>query len=185
MASFAKPIVLGITGRIGAGKTTVGHYLAERYGFQYIRYSQVLADWLTERPESREGLQKAGWDVMDGGLQPELNRRLIAQIDPAHNCAVDGLRHIVDFESLSTEFLGRFFLAFIECTPDLRWLHVKLKGRTLTMAEFRDFDDHHVEQRIDDLKKNAFAVVPNLGSPRDLQQQVDSVLERLAPGGQP
>jgi hypothetical protein len=121
---------------------------------------------------------------MDGGLQPELNRRLIARIDPARNCAVDGLRHIVDFESLSVEFAGRFFLAFIECTPDLRWEHVKLKGRILTNAEFQGFDDHLVEQRIDDLRKNAYAVVPNTGSPRDLQQQVDSVLGRLTAGGQ-
>jgi cytidylate kinase len=185
MGCSPKPVVLGIAGRIGAGKTTVGNYLAERHGFKYIRYSQVLADWRTEQPESREQLQKVGWDVMAGGLQPELNRRLIARIDRTHNWAVDGLRHIVDFESLAAEFSGGFFLVFMECPAELRWEHVKHKGHCPTMAEFQTFDDHPVEHETNNLKEKAYAVVSNLGSRQDLQQEVDSVVGRLAPGGQP
>ncbi len=185
MAPSPKPVVLGIAGRIGAGKTTVGSYLAERHRFQYIRYSQVLADWQAERPESREQLQKVGWDVMARGLQPELNRRLIARIDQGHNWAVDGLRHIIDFESLSTAFSGSFLLAFIDCPAELRWEHVKLKGRCLTMAEFQRFDDHPVEQRIDDLRKKAHSMLSNFGPLHDLHLQVDAALQQFALGEQP
>ena len=46
-------LIIGITGRIGAGKTSVGKYLESKYGFFYIRYSQVLSDWRAQNPESR------------------------------------------------------------------------------------------------------------------------------------
>src|SRR6266852_2298657 len=101
MASHSQPpgkwLAVGITGRIGSGKTTVGKYLESRYGFQYLRYSAVLSDWLAKDPESKAQLQKVGWDVMAGGTQAELNRRLVEQIMPDSDVAVDGLRHTLDY----------------------------------------------------------------------------------------
>src|SRR5258708_27342566 len=86
-------LIVGITGRIGSGKTTVGKYLESRYGFQYLRYSEVLAEWRAKDPESKAHLQEVGWEVMAGGMQAELNRRLIAPVTPEHNPAGDRLRH--------------------------------------------------------------------------------------------
>jgi len=82
MASRSQPplgerLVIGITGRIGSGKTTVGRYLESRYGFQYLRYSGVLADWLANDPQNKAHLQKVGWEVIAGGMQAELNRRVL------------------------------------------------------------------------------------------------------------
>src|SRR5713101_1128407 len=89
-------LVIGITGRIGAGKTSVGKYLGSAYGFHYARYSQVLSDWLAKDPESKTHLQAVGWEVMAGGMQAELNARLISQLPTQSDCAVDGLRHSLD-----------------------------------------------------------------------------------------
>src|ERR1700722_6649979 len=86
-------LVIGITGHIGAGKTSVGRYLESKYGFSYIRYSQVLSDWKVRSSESRAHLQSVGWEVMAGGMQQELNDRLIACITPSTDWVVDGLRH--------------------------------------------------------------------------------------------
>src|ERR1700694_5588389 len=103
-------LVVGITGRIGSGKTTVGRYLESSYEFQYLRYSAVLADWQIQDSESKDHLQKVGWEVMAGGLQAELNRRLIAQILPDRDVAVDGLRHPLDYDTLRSSFLPSFRL---------------------------------------------------------------------------
>src|SRR2546423_14305029 len=91
-------LVVGISGRIGSGKTTAGRYLESKYGFRYLRYSAVLADWLATDPESKAHLQKIGWEVMAGGMQAELNRRLMALIPISADIVVDGLRHPLDYE---------------------------------------------------------------------------------------
>src|SRR5437763_1631464 len=125
-----EPVVVGIAGRIGAGKTSVGKYLNSVCGFFYIRYSQVLADWLSEDPEGKAHLQVVGWEVMAGGMQLELNARLIARIPPQTDSAVDGLRHPIDCDSLREAFgPHRFYLLYIESVPETRWR--RLQGRFL------------------------------------------------------
>src|SRR5229473_8633151 len=104
-----RPLVIGITGRIGAGKTSVGKYLNSAYGFYYTRYSRVLSDWRAKDPESKAHLQVVGWEVMAGGMQAELNARLISQLPTHGDCAVDGLRHPLDYESLNDAFGVRFY----------------------------------------------------------------------------
>ena len=87
---------------MGSGKTSAAKYLSSRYGFQYARYSQVLQDWLSAGNADRDRLQILGWDVMAGGRQAELNARLIAGIDRSRSAAIDGVRHRLDFDSLSS-----------------------------------------------------------------------------------
>src|ERR1035438_8121197 len=74
-------LVIGVAGRIGSGKSVVAHYLEREFGFQYFRYSLVLADWFETEPGAKARLQEVGWEVMSGSGQRELNQRLIARID--------------------------------------------------------------------------------------------------------
>ena len=175
-------LVIGITGRIGAGKTSVGRYLAEQHGFYYTRYSQVLSDWRAQDPESKAHLQAVGWEVMEGGMQAELNQRLISRIQPQQNFAVDGLRHPTDYECLSSAFSLKFHLLYIESSEESRW--TRLKGRYPELDVFRAADSHPVEQQIESLRKAAFAVITNEGSLAELYGKVDTVLGNIRPGGQ-
>src|SRR5260370_41623672 len=88
--SEEKRLVIGIAGRIGAGKTSAAKYLNTRHGFQYLRYSQVLAEWMAANPESKAQLQSVGWEVMAGGLPTERNRRLISQVLSRADAATHG-----------------------------------------------------------------------------------------------
>jgi len=173
-----KLVVIGIAGQIGAGKTSVGKYLNSGYGFFYIRYSQVLAEWLSEDPEGKANLQVVGWEVMAGGMQSELNSRLIARIPAQTNSAVDGLRHPTDFDSLKRAFgLPAFYLLYIESALENRWR--RLSERFPTVEQFRQRESHPVEQHITTLKTNAFASIPNEGSLQELYSEVDAVLARI------
>ena len=60
--------IVGISGAISTGKTTVGKFLQEK-GFHYTRFSLILEKMLKERdiPVNRENLQKIGLEVNQNG----------------------------------------------------------------------------------------------------------------------
>jgi dephospho-CoA kinase len=178
----ANRLVIGVTGHIGAGKTSAANYLRSAHEFFYVRYSRVLSDWLAKDPESKAHLQAVGWKVMEGGMQSELNDRLITQIPVQVNCAVDGLRHPIDYESLTEAFSAQFQLLYIESRQETRWQRVRTRYDAL--ENFRSADSHPVEQQIGALRVSAFAVLENDGTLEDLYSKVDAALERIRTGGQ-
>jgi|SRR5947209_3882546 len=177
-------LIVGITGRIGSGKTTVARYLESRYEFQYLRYSAVLEEWRAKDPESKTHLQKVGWEVMAGGMQAELNRRLIAQIVPNADVAVDGLRHPLDYETLSNSFSLSFHLLYIDSTPHVRFERLNKKSKYEDFASFNAADSHPVEQHIDSLRPNAALVIHNERSLQDLYAAVDEAILTFRKEGQ-
>lgn len=170
---------------MGAGKTSVGRYLSSVHGFHYTRYSQVLSDWLADDSESKAQLQKIGWDVMAGGMQAELNKRLISQLPAQANCAVDGLRHPLDYASLTGTFGSCFHLLFVDSFADLRWKRLEKKDpqRFATFDDFSRVDSHPVERQIDSLRDKAFTVLDNNRSLQMLYLKVDAALNQIRSGG--
>jgi dephospho-CoA kinase len=173
--SEEKRLVIGIAGRIGAGKTSAAKYLNTKHGFQYLRYSRVLAEWMAPNSESKAQLQSVGWEVMAGGMQTELNRRLIAQVTPGANAAIDGLRHSIDQESLSKAF-SSFQLLYIDSGSEQRWNHLNGKGRYTSRDIFDAADSHPVEQQIESLRTKADLVLRNEGSLPDLYTAIDEAI---------
>lgn len=175
-------IVLGIAGLIGAGKTSTGHFLEEEYGFKYLRYSQVLSEWKLEDPNAKDRLQTIGWEIMDGGLQRELNSRLISKIEPHHSYAIDGLRHLIDYESLRQKFASAFELLFINSPQELRWQRKKINPKFSTLQEFEAADSHPVEQHIKSLRQYASIIIDNTGSIDQLYSKLRVFMSDLIPG---
>jgi dephospho-CoA kinase len=182
--SRAERLIVGITGRIGSGKTTIGRYLESRYGFQYLRYSAVLAEWQAQDLESKNHLQEVGWRVMAGGMQAELNRRLIAQLPSDKDAAVDGLRHPLDYETLHNSFSASFRLIFIDSPPQLRFSRLNLRGKYADFVSFQAADSHPVEQQIDSLRPNAALVIQNESSLKNLYVAVDDAISQFGKEGQ-
>ena len=106
-------------------------------------------------------------------MQGELNRRLIAQIRPDGDVAVDGLRHPLDYESLQNSFASSFHLLFIDSSQEQRWSRKKVKDRYRAFASFKAADSHPVELHIGSLRENATLVIQNNGSLQDLYRALD------------
>lgn len=174
-------LVIGITGRIAAGKTSVAEYLRTAHGFHYVRYSKVLSEWLAQESKSKTQLQAIGWEVMAGGMQAELNARLIAQIPARRDCAADGLRHSIDYDSLSQAFPSNFRLLYIESCQKTRWQ--RLEQCYPAFDDFERADSHPVEQQIEALRCKAFSILGNSSSLQELYSKVDAVLNELQSGG--
>src|SRR5712664_2243470 len=181
--SEEKRLVIGIAGRIGAGKTSAAKYLNTKHGFQYLRYSQVLAEWMAANPESKEQLQKVGWEVMAGGMQAELNRRLMARITPDVDVAVDGLRHPLDYTTLSNSFSGSFRLLYMDSPRIQRFERLSKLGKYVDLGEFDAADTHPVEREIESLRATGAVVVPNELSLQDLYATVDEAIRTFRKEG--
>jgi dephospho-CoA kinase len=167
-------IFVGFAGHIGAGKTSAATYLNAKYGFQYTRYSQVLWDWVGSAAEGPVGLQELGWEIMAGGRQGELNARLIAGLQRMQSAAIDGLRHAVDFDSLSRAFGASFRLVFLDAAPQIRFQ--RRRERFTTFQAFLEADSRPVEGQIDNLKRLATAAIPNEESIEKLFDRIDGWL---------
>jgi len=167
---------------MGSGKTSAARYLSTKYGFQYTRYSQVLQDWLSASDADRGRLQILGWDVMAGGLQAELNSRLIAEIDRSRSAAIDGVRHQVDFDSLSSSFGTSFCMIFLEASQEGRFDRVR--DRFSAFSDFQAADSHPVESHIDGLRPFARLTISTEHSLESLYNQLDAWLAACGAEGQ-
>lgn len=172
--------VIGISGPIAAGKTTIARSL-ERIGFSYGRYSQVLAELATEqgRRPDRETLQQLGHRVHRDPGQRWLNSRLLCRMD--HNDAdlvIDGLRWPEDHAFWVERFGSTFRHVHVSAPTQLR------RARYLSVAgasgEFDDASRHSVESGVRELKALAHLVIENDRDVKNLQhvlkEQIDARL---------
>jgi dephospho-CoA kinase len=166
-------IVVGVAGRIGSGKSMVAHCLEQEFGFQYFRYSLVLAEWSCTDPNDKARLQEIGEEVMAGEGQVELNRQLIKRVDPTRNATVDGLRHPVDHQSLLAEFGPRYFLIFVDTPPRIRF--ERSRGRFGTYEQFLEADSRPVESNIDLLRPSAATTIPGTMSMGELTSKLSEL----------
>ncbi|HXE92016.1 MAG TPA: AAA family ATPase [Terriglobales bacterium] len=183
MSRQPERLVLGITGPIGAGKTSVGKYLESAHGFHYLRYSQVLAEWLAADPTAKNQLQGIGWEVMAGGKQAELNARLVQKIGQEGSYAVDGLRHSLDHTTLRDGFAEHYHLLYIDSPPETRWRRLQARRGFATFADFQAADSHPVEQQIPLLRPSADFVLQNQGPLDELYSTIEGVLQQIHSGG--
>lgn len=111
-------VVIGLTGEIATGKTTLAEYLCFKHGFRSLRYSQVIRK-LYSCDGSRSTLQSIGSDIARSAeKQRQLSLEIIKEIEdhPNTNYVIDGLRHRIDFDTLSEHFDERFTLLEIQST---------------------------------------------------------------------
>jgi hypothetical protein len=111
---------------------------------------------------------------MAGGMQGELNSRLLARLPSHSNCAVDGLRHPLDYEALGRAFSPHFYLLYVDTALETRWHRVQ--ARYPTLDYFREVEAKPVEQHIPGLAARAFTVLRNEASLQELHAKVNEVL---------
>ena len=144
-------IVIGLTGEIGTGKTTLAEYLRFKHGFESLRYSQIIQR-LYSCGDSRSTLQSVGSGI---AKNPESQRRLSLEIikeienHPDKNYVVDGLRHRIDFDTLSEHFGDRFTLFAIESTFSNKFRRYnKRSTEPVSQEQFRAILSNEAEQDI-------------------------------------
>jgi dephospho-CoA kinase len=172
-----KRLVIGLSGPLGAGKTTAAKYFEQR-GHAYCRYSEVIAKRVAERNATftRKDLQTEGELVHRQFGQRWLGRELLRSVADNQLLVVDGVRFPADHAFL-TEIFGAQFLHLhvVAPTPVRRSRFLLREGDSV---DFDSQDHHAVEKETSRLYELAKDVVDNQGELEELFQKLDRIISR-------
>ncbi len=171
-------IVIGICGPISSGKTEASEYIRQK-GFNYIRYSQVLAQDIAPKATTvnRATLQKEGWGVYDGAKQYRLNKRLEDRVQGSSHVVVDGMRHCEDYTYWKERCFSRFRMIYVDTDYSTRKL--RYANKQDSSVEYSVALAHPVESHVSALRNKADFIVENNGSREDLYRKIDAILEKI------
>lgn len=177
----AKPIVIGVSGPIAAGKTTLAKGL-EALGFAYTRFSLVIDDMLRELdlPLDRKHRQEVGAEINRTGRQRELAEKTIARVADAEQIVVDGLRFPEDHAFLKEHFGYRYSHIFVDADEESRrsrYLQRDEENRNVRQSAFDEAAASEVEQKVSDMRPLADRIIFNNGRKQVMLKQVTQLLE--------
>ena len=132
------PMILGLTGTNGAGKTAVCDYLKTR-GFCYLSLSDEIREELArqERPASRENLIEMGNQLRREGGAAVLAERVQAKLDSSFHWVVDSVRNPAEVESLRR--LPGFHLLHVDAPVEVRYERARERADARTPATLDQF----------------------------------------------
>ncbi len=180
MTATDRPVVIGISGPIAAGKTTASRFL-EQKGFAYTRFSLVIDEILEERGQevNRSNRQQLGGEINKSGRQRELAERTIRRVEGRDRIVVDGLRFPEDHAFLVEKFGSNFTHLFIEAGVELRKARFSNrlgKDSSINDRDFESASESEVERKVINLKSLAKATLKNEGSLADLEKNLTTLL---------
>jgi uncharacterized protein YprB with RNaseH-like and TPR domain/predicted nuclease with RNAse H fold/dephospho-CoA kinase len=172
-------MVLGISGRICAGKTTVARLLEQR-GFAYTRFSLVIDDEIIGRGETpnRQMRQRMGMAINRTKGQRWLCQRVLDRVAGRDLIVVDGLRFPEDHAFLVETFGSEFFHLHIVAPTEVR--AARYRAQEKGDVPFAAADCDAVEAKIDNLAGMAKSTIANDSTIEALSGILDDALEEFA-----
>lgn len=181
-------LFIGLSGRIGSGKTVISKHLQKRYGAREHRFSEILEGVLDRLhlPHNRENLQKLG-----KSLREELGQDVIVnamktdlQEETARIVVIDGIRYKNEVEMLRS--LKENVLIFVSAPAELRYERSVKRGirgeAAMSFEEFMEKEKAATERWIDELAGEADYVLDNTGTLKELIKQVDGLMKQRRAG---
>lgn len=180
------PSVIGVSGPIAAGKTTLAEIL-ESQNYAYTRFSLVIDDILKERNLSldRYHRQLVGTEINREGRQRELAERTISRVSGATAVVVDGLRFPEDHAFLKEKFGFRFHHIHVSAPDDIRKeRYAERLGLPPAEAEkaFAEASASEVERMVPTLERFADRTLFNVGTKDDMAAALVSLLAQWEEG---
>lgn len=184
-------MIIGVVGKIAAGKTTIAKFLEEK-GFCRISCSDPLIDllthrveeysWVPELPEksepARERLIEYGKHLKDRYGEDILIRLALDKMRTCRNVVIDGVRSRGEIEAIK-ERSG--FIIYVDAMPELRYERLMRRNASKD-REIKSFDDFmaldDAEERLyqtSTLKNLADIIIENNGTLEELRKKVEDI----------
>ncbi|MDR0310584.1 MAG: AAA family ATPase [Acidobacteriota bacterium] len=180
-------MIIGLTGKNGAGKTEVCDYLRAR-GFEYVSLSDAIRAEIRRRGEevTRETLIKTGTEMREKGGAGILAERVMAGLESEHNYVIDSIRNPAEVEALRRRPDFRLFA--IEALAKTRFERSLERARENTAATFEQFmaeeerelhSENPAAQQLIATMALADNVIENNGTIEVLYARLDEILPLL------
>jgi dCMP deaminase len=180
-------MIIGLTGKNGAGKTEVCEYLKKR-SFEYYSLSDEIREEATRKglEVTREVLIEVGNELRQKHGPGILAERILARLQSDRNCVVDSIRNPSEVDVLKTR--GDFTLLAVQADETIRFERSRNRGREAAAQTLQQFlaeearelsSDNLFNQQLHETGQKADLVVTNNGTLEDLHRRLDELLPPL------
>src|SRR6056297_1569623 len=175
-----KKIIIGLVGKLAAGKGTVAEYLKKERGADVFRFSTPLRDVLGRLhcEISRSNLQKTSQALREALGQDLLAKVMAgdAQESDKRIAVVDGIRRWGDIEHLKK--LDNFILVAIKADSKIRYNRLVFRSENdgdenKTYEEFLADHEKEAEIHIPEIMESADKTIDNNGNLENLYQEIE------------
>jgi len=133
-------MLIGITGRIAAGKETLTKFLRDR-GFEYFETRKILIKSLEEQGKelSRTNMQDLADSWRSEFGAGALMKKILERIDISKNFIIDSLRNGKEAEFLKEELGDDFVLIGVDAPREIRFERIVKRGKQSDMLDWDNF----------------------------------------------
>jgi dephospho-CoA kinase len=182
-------MIIGITGRIAAGKETLTEFLRKK-GFVYLETSKMLAEELSKRglEVNRWNMQNLGDELREKDGPGALMKMLLERTEKGKNYIFDSLRNAGEAEYLRNN-VRDFVLIGIDAPLKLRFERILKRGKPTdpkTWEEFlkvdnRDFFDeaNPMGQQVGRCIEQADFIINNDADLEKSQREIENIWEEI------
>ncbi len=143
-------LILGIAGRIGAGKDTAADYLARKHNFFLVSTSEIIHEMLEKQgiEVNRENLQKAR-TLLNLPKNPDYWLKLLDEEVKFKNpefAAINGIRRPEEVSRAQADFGTKFKLLVVEASPKTRFERLKARQDPRDPKIFAEFEQQDAKE---------------------------------------
>ncbi len=177
-------MLLGVTGRNAAGKTTIVEWFTNQ-GWDSCSCSDAIRHWLRENGQeiTRENLTQGGRTLRSQGGGGVLAEMLLERMDKGKNTIVDSIRTPDEVHALRTR--DDFLLIEVSVPLDLRWQRMQARSRVGDPNDYQLFlKQEDAEAVAEDLAGQALIataelsdiVINNQGTLNQLYESLETLI---------
>jgi len=179
-------IVIGISGKIGTGKTTVANYLYERYGFLFLTFKTLVEAECKKRglPLSRENQQAIGSKIFDDMGPGGMADALLFMAESADRVVIEAFRHLAVVKAFKHKLGDRYSHIYLNANDEVRFERIKQRESEKdkginSLDELRKVENNEIEKGILDIEEYSDIVVDTSDELLKVQSYIDGYLSKL------